>query len=190
MSFSNHDRAMKFFRPFLASLIFSATASVAFAVATTNAAPATPAPAPKDSGNKKEAAAPGAPVPATVPAAAAPVAAPQTTGLKLDDYIKELADELKLSNPEKAQIQADYVNDGPALQKILNDDLLSPLQKTQQVDQLRDVRNNKIEMLLVDLDRRQAFREIEAKYRAALIDPAADGEFAAAPPAPAPAAKS
>jgi hypothetical protein len=189
--------AMKLFCYLVAGLAVSSFAMAAHAAGPA-AAPAPPASAPekkqtdKDAANKTTTTAPPAPASTTSTAPAAPASA----GLKLDDYIKDLSDQLHLSDAEKAEIQGDYVNDGPALQKILNDDLLSPLQKTQQVDNLRDIRNAKIEALLTDVDRRAAFPPIEAKYRAALIDLAANGGLAAAPPAPpataspAPAAKS
>ena len=108
---------------------------------------------------------------------------PAPTGLKLDDYIKDLAAALKLTDTEKKKIEAYYVADGVRLKNILNDDALSPLQQARQASDLRDTRNIKIEALLDDLDRQREFLKIEARYRVALTELAANGGPVAAPPA-------
>jgi hypothetical protein len=95
-----------------------------------------------------------------------------------------LADQLKLTADEKKEIQTYYLEDGPALEKILNDSSLSPLQQDQQVSDLRDARNAKITSLLGDVDRTQAFFQVESQYRVALIDSAAEGGLLPAQPAP------
>jgi len=130
--------------------------------------------------------------PPTVPSRppiAAPVAVPlpplPPNSLKLDDYINDLASTLKLSDADKKEVEDLYVADGDNLKKILNDDSLSPLEQAQQVSDLRDTRNTKIEGLLHDVDARKSFRKIEAKYRVALTLSAADGGLVAAPPPPA-----
>jgi hypothetical protein len=168
---------MKFSRSFLSCLALLATASAAFA--------ATPAKKPAPSTN----AAPSAPAStnAAPVAAPAPAPAPAPTGFTLDVYLKDLADQLKLTDTEKQQIQAYYVNDGPRLQAILDDPTLSPLQQAQEVASLRNDRNARITALLDELGRKQLFLQIEAKYRVALTLLAADGGLVA-PPAPAPAA--
>ena len=177
---------MKFSRSLIGCLTFSALTSAAFAAEpstnaapannaapATNAAPAAPAAAKKD-------AAP-APAPAAAPA-------PAPTGFTLDVYMKDLTDQLKLSKTEQQEVQADYVNDGPKLKGILNDPSLSPLQQAQQVSDLRNQRNAKIDGLLDDLGRKQLFLENEAKYRVALTMLAADTGLASpTPPASAPA---
>ena len=142
----------------------------------TNAAPTAPAPANKTAADKTTA--PTTPVPAP-----APVAAPAAPTVTLDAYINELKSGLKLSDSETKQIEGYYVNDGAALQNILNDDTLSPLQQAQKVSDLRDARNAKIEALLFDFDRQQKFLKIEANYRVALTLLAADGGLVAAAPA-------
>jgi len=162
---------MKFFQSLFTCLALSAITSGAFA-----AAPAASAPAEKKATNKT--------APATPPVAAP---APAPAGLSLDDYIKDLTTELNLGDSEKKSIEAYYQDDGPTLKNILNSDALSPLQQAQQVAGIRDARNAKIEALLDGLDRRQAFIEIEAKYRVALTELAANGGLVPAPP-PAPAA--
>lgn len=149
----------------LACLILAVIGTEAFAAApATNAAPA----AAKKEGN-----------------APAPLAAPAPAPFKLEDYIKELTAELKLSDTEKKNVQTYYVEDGAALKNILNSDTLSPYQQAQQVADLRSARNEKIEALLQDVDRRHAFLQIEAKYRVALTELAADGGLVAAQPPPA-----
>jgi hypothetical protein len=156
---------MKLSRSLFSYLALLATTTGAFA-----AAPATKAP-------------PTAPAPAAAPATH-PVMFTSINGFKLDDYIKDLTTELKLSDTEKQQIEGYCVADGVQLQTILNDDTLSPLQQAQEVSNLRDVRNAKIEALLNDWERQREFPEIEARYRVALTELAADGGLvAAAPPA-------
>ena len=152
----------------IACLALAVSATVAFAA--TNAAPATPA-KPK---------APAAPTPPPAPAASAP--------LKLEDYINDLAKTLQLSDTDKKSIEDIYVADGDPMKTILNNDTLSPLQQAQQVSDLRDVRNAKIEAVLTDSTKQHEFLSLEAKYRVALtMLAAADGWVAAPPPAPAPA---
>lgn len=163
---------MKFFPRLIGSLVLLAATVPAFAaVPATNAAPAAPAPVP------------------------APTAAPAPAGLKLDDYINEVASTLQLADVDKKKIEALYVADGPPLQAVLDNDALSPLQKAEQVADLRDERNAKVVDLLPDAGKQEVFFKIEAKYRVALTRLAAEGGLvaSAAPeksPAPAtPAAK-
>jgi hypothetical protein len=132
---------------------------------------------------------------ATAAAETPPPAAPNPTpppANTLDDYVVELVAMVNLSDKEKQEIHDLYTADGVALQKILNDESLSPLQKAQQVSDLRDTRNDKIEHILHDVDRQYAFLQVEAGYRVALTEYAADGGLVPppppAPPAPAPAA--
>jgi hypothetical protein len=165
---------MKLLPALLCGLLVTSSGAWAAAPAT-NAAPSAPAPANKTAANKTP-----APTPATAPASAA---APAVSTVTLDDYISDLNDELKLSASEKKQIANAYVNDAPALQNILNDDTLSPLQQAQKVSDLRDARNAKIEALLFDFDRQQKYLQIEANYRVALTLLAANGGLAAAAPA-------
>jgi hypothetical protein len=103
----------------------------------------------------------------------------------LDNYLKDLNDTLTLSANEKSEIQNYYLTDAPLLNGILNDPSLSPLQQEQQVSDLRDKRNARIEALLEDVDRRHEFFKVEAAYRVALTDAAADGTLVPAPPPPA-----
>ena len=121
-------------------------------------------------------------------ATAAPT--PPPARLTLDDYIKVLTTELKLSDSEKQDIESSYVADGDKLKSILNNDSLSPLQQARQVADLRDARNAKIETLLDTLDRQHGFAQIEPRYRVALTELAANGGLVAAPPAPAPSTPS
>jgi len=172
---------MKLLLPFLSLLLLSLLPEAA---AATDAAPA---PAKKDATAK-----PGAPEPAAAsaaaaaPAPAAPAvpAAPAST-FTFAKYLDALKTGLKLSDDEQKQVQAFYLADGPTLQNILNDGSLSPLQQAQKVSDLRDARNGKIEALLENSDeRRREFMAIEAQYRVALTELAADGGLVA-PPAPA-----
>ena len=155
--------------PILLALIITTTGAFA-------AVPAAPAPA----ANTPPPAKPGTPAPTTPPA---PAAAPAPA--ILDDYITVLTTTLTLSDADKKAIHDLYTADGAALQKILNDDTLSSLQKAQQVADLRDVRNTKIDQILHDLDKQKAFSETEAVYRVSLTEFAADGGLAPTPP-PAP----
>jgi len=136
--------------------------------------------------------APPAPPEAKTDAKPAAPAAPPAPATKMGDYTVELTARVPLTDAEKKEVEAIYADDGVALQKILNDDSLSPLEKAQKVANLRDARNAKIETLLRDLDKQKAFREVEAIYRVALTEFAADGGLvpppAPAAPAPAPAA--
>jgi hypothetical protein len=157
--------------------------------APTHAEPATPAPngtspseksvakAPNTSQKKDKSSSAAAPAPQTAsapPAKGAP-AAPAKSVSVLDHYLQDLNDSLKLSAQEKADIQTYYLADGIQLHDILNDSSLSPLQQAQQVSDLRDKRNDKIEALLSDVDRRRDFFAIEANYRVALTEAAANG---------------
>jgi hypothetical protein len=155
---------MKFPPCFLLLLVFTTIA--AFGAAPATNAPTAAAPAPTTTN-----APPAAPVP--------PPAPPAT--LKLDDYINDLATTLKLTDGEKHDIEAFYVSDGNLVKNILNNDKLSPFQKAAQVSEQRDVRNGRIETLLQDDGRKHAFLKIEAQYRVALTELAADGGWVAAP---------
>jgi hypothetical protein len=160
----------KIFRSLFLALLATASSALAATAPATNAPPAAPAPPPAK--------------------AAAPAPAPAAS--ILDDYITELTATLKLTDDEKKKITGYYLDDGATLKAILNNDALSPVQKAGQVSGLRDTRNAKIERLLQDVDRQHAFFPIEARYRVALTEFAADGGLApaepalAAPPAPAP----
>jgi len=172
---------MTFFRRCFTCLVLCTVTTMAFADGpAANPAPPTTAPLANAASTN---------APTATPPAPAPAPAPVASGLTLDAYMKDLTAELKLSDAEKQQIQSYYVVDGAQMQKILNDDTLSPLQQAQQVSDLRDARNTKIRDLLNDLDRKHAFDEIEAKYRVALTYLAADGQLIAAAPAPPAAAK-
>jgi len=159
----------------LTCLVLSTATTMAFADKPAKK-PAAPTTSP--AANVASTNAPSATLPAPAPAPVAPT-------VTLDDYMKELKSELNLSASEEQEIQSYYVADGAQLQKILNDDTLSPLQKYQQVSDLRDTRNAKIKVLLNDLDRQQTFADMEAKYRVTLTLLAANGQLvaAAAPPA-------
>ena len=147
------------------ALLATTTGAIAAAPAT-NAAPAVPAPA------------------TNAPAATHPVMSTSINGFKFDDYIKDLTTTLNLSDTEKQEIEGYYGADGVQLQTILNDDTLSPLQHAQQVSDLRDARNAKIEALLNDWERQHEFLKIEARYRVALTELAATGGLVSPPPAP------
>ncbi len=112
-------------------------------------------------------------------------AVPTPPELKFGDYIKDLTAALKLTDAEKKKIEAYYVADAVQVKSILDNDALSPLQQARQVSDLRDMRNVKIEALLDDLDRQQEFLKIEARYRVALTELAANGGLVAAAPPPA-----
>jgi hypothetical protein len=176
---------MKFSRSLLGCLALLVAMTGAFAaVPATNAPPATPSPPaegsrrpPGDGAGRPALGDRGLPTDATAPAAARPAS-------KLDDYIKDLTAALKLTDTEKKRIEAYYVADGVQLKNILNDDTLSPLQQARQVSDLRDTRNIKIESLLDDLDRQHEFRKIEARYRVALTELAANGGIVPPPPPP------
>ncbi len=153
------------------ALLFATTLAFAAGPAA-NPAPPSAAPQNKSGATNAPTATPPPPTPAPVAAAA-----PSVT---FADYIKDLTSTLKLSDTEKQEITAFYVADNGPLQKILNDDSLSPIQKAQQVSNLRDARNTKILDLLNTLDRQHAFADIEAKYRVTLTDLAANGQLVAA----------
>jgi len=161
---------MKFIPRLMGSLVLLVAMTNGWAAApATNAAPVAPAP------NKAALAPVAKPAPAPV-VAPAPAPAP---ALKLGDFIDELATTLKLSDADKKKIEAIYVADGATLQGILNNDALSPLQKAQEVSDLRDARNTKVVELLPDAGQQTVFFQIEAKYRVALTGLAADGGWVA-----------
>jgi hypothetical protein len=163
---------MKFTSRLLAcSLLSLAAPTVTFAAApAAKAAPAAAAAVEKnakpnnlDAG--KTAAAPNAAPTTNAASATPPAAVPETpptpaSGVTLDAYIKDLTSELKLSAAEAKEIEDYYADDSSALNKILNDASLSPLQQTEQVDAMRDARNDKITALLEDTVRRHAFMEM------------------------------
>ena len=157
---------IKLSRSLFTCLALLVTATGVFAAATGKSASTKPRPA--------------APVPTPTPP---PAPAPVT--LKLEDYINDLATTLKLSDADKKSVEDIYVADGDPMKEVLNNDALSPLQQAQQVSDLRDARNAKIEALLTDVDRQQAFLTIEARYRVALTELAANGGWVAPPPPPA-----
>jgi predicted lipid-binding transport protein (Tim44 family) len=162
---------MTFFRSLLICLALSTATTVGFAAALAPSAP----PAPTNKAGTTNA--PAATSPTTTPA-------PASSELKLDDYLKDLKAKLDLSDSEQKAIETYYANDADQLKTILNNDTLSPLQQADQVAALRDMRNTKIEALLHDLDRQHEFLKIEARYRVALTELAANGGLvAAAPPA-------
>jgi len=164
---------MKSLPSLLCGLVLLSTTTVAFAAT----APAAPAAKPQP---KTPASAP-APTPAPAPVPAAGATAPTVS---LDEYVAELVPVLNLSDVEKTEIHDLYAADSDTLQKILNDASLSPLQKAQQVADLRDVRNQKIESILHNLDRNHAFYQIEAVYRVALTESVADSAPAPSTPPP------
>jgi hypothetical protein len=162
---------------------------------TTNAQPSTPAPpqpnaqsapgaaAPTGSNGTTAGGAPATKAPATGAAPGATAATPpKPADTLLDKYLKELTDTLKLSADEQKEIQAYYLQDGAQLQKILNDPSFSPLQQAQQASDLRDARDTKIEAVLIGADRVQEFYRIEARYRVALTELAAQGGLVPATP--------
>jgi hypothetical protein len=163
-------------RRLLTCLAFTCATTLAFAEGPA-ANPAPPTTAPLAKSNATNAPAAMSPPPAPAPAASGSVT--------LEAYMNDLATTLNLSAEEKKDIQSYYVADGVQLQKVLNDDALSPMQQAQQVSEIRDARNAKIAELLDSVDRQHAFLKIEAKYRVALTLLAADGQLvaAAAPPA-------
>jgi hypothetical protein len=175
--------------------LFFATASAFAAAPATNSAPATPTKPDLAKFKNSSARAVSGLTPTEIGLINAPATAdsdtlpqkigPETT-VKLDSYIKDLTAELKLSDSEAKEITSYYVADGDKLQQLLNDDTLSPLQQAQQTADLREARNEKIEELLHDFQRQRDFYKVEAKYRVALTELAADGGLVA-PPAPAPA---
>ncbi len=169
---------MKLLPSLLCGLALLTTTSIAFAATA-------PAPAKPDAAAFKNSSAKATTglTPAETGQINAPAEAAETP-LKLDDYITELVPALNLSDVEKTEIHDLYAADTDALQKILNDASLSPLQKAQQVSDLRDVRNQKIESILHNLDRNHAFYQIEAVYRVALTKAVAESAPAPATPPP------
>jgi hypothetical protein len=118
-------------------------------------------------------------------AAAAPAPPPAATPtLTLDAYIADLASNLPLSKAEQTDIKTYYLNDGAKLQSILSDASLSPLTQEQQIDDLREARNAKIAALLADVGRQSEFLKIEADYRVALVELAAQGGLVPSAPTP------
>jgi hypothetical protein len=129
------------------------------------------------------------PAPSAPPAATASVPAEKTAspaskaGASIfDNYLDDLNDAVGFSPEEKTEISHYYTADGAALKNILDDSSLSPLQQNQQVDDLRQKRDAKIDALLTDPTRRHAFYEVEARYRVALVEFAANGGFASTTP--------
>jgi hypothetical protein len=120
---------------------------------------------------------------ATPPTSPAPSATPAST-VTLDAYIAALADQVPLSKDEQTDIKTYYLNDGAKLQGILNDATLSPLAQEQQIDDLRNARNAKIEALLADVGRQSVFLKIESDYRVALVELAAQGGLVPTSPTP------
>ena len=117
--------------------------------------------------------------------AQAPTPVPPPTGkATLETYLAALADEMTLSKDEKTDIQTYYLDDGAKLNGILNNDSLSPLEQTRQVDALRDARDAKIRALLGDVTRQEAFAKVEAEYRVALVELAAKGGLVPKTPPP------
>jgi hypothetical protein len=104
-----------------------------------------------------------------------PPPAVQPPGLKLSTYFDELKTDLSLSDSEQKDIETYYMEDGPTLKDVLNDSSISPLQQAQKVSDMRDARNAKIEALLDDPNRQRDFMQIEARYRVALTELAAEG---------------
>lgn len=187
---------MKLLLPLFASLLLATASGAEMVPSKSNPPPPSSSPAvplnPATGKEKKPAAKPNAKPAAATPAAPAtapePAATPATP-LKFEDFMKDLSDAAKLTDEQKKEIQNDYLADGVALNGILNDASLSPLQKAKQVADLRDNRNTKIAALFQDADRRSAFFQVEARYRVALTELAANGGLVPAPmPPPAPAA--
>jgi len=182
---------MKLLSSFLCSILVLVTMPGAMAAApSTNTAPAVPVPA-VAKGKKTATQAKSTPVDMNAKPVMETNAAPisQPAPVKFEDYLKELSDTLKLTDEEKKDIESYYLMDGMLLKNILNNDALSPLQQAQQVSDLRDARNAKIKTLLQDTGKQDAFLKIEARYRVALTELAADGGLVPAPvPSPAPAA--
>ena len=131
---------------------------------------------------------PNTPEEKAAPQSTASKSAPKPAGSIFDHYLKDLNDALKFTPDQQKEVQAYYLDDGAQMKDILNNDTLSPLQQTGQVDDLRDKRNVKIEALLEDdLEKRQEFFRIEAEYRVALVEFAANGGLVPARPvAPSP----
>ena len=114
--------------------------------------------------------------PASTPATNASTASPmQARATVFSSYLDELGTTLKLSATEKKDIGGYYEADGVPLRNILNNQSISPLKQAQQVFDLRNQRNGKIEALLADADRQRDFFQVEANYRVALIESAAKG---------------
>jgi cytoskeletal protein RodZ len=121
---------------------------------------------------------------ATPPASPIPPATTPTSSLTLDAYIADLADQVPLAKNEQTDIKTYYLNDGAKLQAILNDASLSPLTQEQQIDDLRNARNAKIEALLSDVGRQSVFLKLEGNYRVALVELAAQGGLVPSSPPP------
>jgi hypothetical protein len=132
----------------------------------------TKAPAKKKKNSTAVPAAPATTAMAAQPAPAKPVPVKPPASV-LDNYLKDLGDTLQLTADEQKQIRGYYAADAAQLKNIFNDSTLSPLQQAQQVSDLRDRRDDKIEMLLNDPGRRRNFFALEARYRVALVEAAA-----------------
>jgi hypothetical protein len=196
---------MNFRFPLLSGLVLLVSMAGAFAASTpapsspgsspptttTNAQPSTPAPpqpnaqsapgaaSPNGSNGTTAGGSPATKAPATGATAAAP---PKPADTLLDKYLKELTDTLKLSADDQKEIQAYYLQDGAQLQKILNDPSFSPLQQAQKVSDLREARDTRIEGILIGADRVHEFYQVEARYRVALTELAAQGGLVPATP--------
>lgn len=166
-----------------------ATPTATQANATAGANPAPP-PAPK---RRPHQPAPGEKVdPNTKTTTAQPAPAPDATpllqtaqpvpphDLKFSDYLGDLTSALNLSKDEQTGITTYYETDGAHLKDILNNPTLSPLQQYQAAAEVRAARNEKIGSLLDQPERRRTFIQVEARYRVALTELAADGGLAPA----------
>jgi hypothetical protein len=111
--------------------------------------------------------------PASLPAPPA-ISPPPVSQFKFDYYMDALTAALKLSDDEKKAITSFYQGDDKQLQAILSSDSISPLEQDRQVSDLRAARNAKVDALLGSSDRMAAFLKIEARYRVALIELAAN----------------
>jgi len=119
---------------------------------------------------------------AATPAPAAPaMAAAKQTQTVLDHFLQDLDDALKLTAEQKKQIQSYYLADAAPLHSILDDPSSSPLQQAQQAADLRNRRNARVESVLADVQQQHDFYTVEANYRVALLEAAADGTLGGAP---------
>ncbi len=115
------------------------------------------------------------PPPTTVPAATPAPSAPAKASATLDAYVADLAGQVPLTKDEQTDITTYYQDDGAKMQAILNDPNLSPLQQQEHIDEMRDLRDAKIDALLQDADRQAKFAQVEEAYRVALVELAAQG---------------
>jgi quinoprotein glucose dehydrogenase len=96
---------------------------------------------------------------------------------QLTGYLDVLTDKLSLTKDERGTIKTDYLADGVALRDIMNDPSLSPLAQYRRVDVIENARDEKIELLLNDIDRCHSFHILAAQYRLKFIEMAAQGGF-------------